>query len=46
MAKRKRKSKPPVADPLVRVRGGAKGFRMIKLSDWKKEKAQAKGKRR
>jgi len=24
-------------DPLVRVRGGRKGFRMIALSDWKKE---------
>ena len=40
-----RKSKP-ASDPTVRVRGGPKGYRMIPLSEWKKEKAQGRGKQR
>jgi predicted Fe-S protein YdhL (DUF1289 family) len=31
-------------EPLVRVRGGLKGFRWIKLSDWKKEKTEKRNK--
>jgi len=29
---------------LVRVRGGARGFRMVRLGDWKQEQKEKKGK--
>lgn len=44
---RSREARDP-GDPLVRVRGGRKGFQMIALSDWKaqiKERKQRKTKR-
>jgi len=31
---------------IVRVRGGPKGFRMLKLKNWKTEKAQGRGRQR
>ena len=29
---------------LIRVRGGPKGFRMISIADWKRERKEKKGK--
>jgi len=48
VARTKSKEARDPGDPLVRVRGGRKGFQMIALSDWKaeiKERKQRKTKR-